>query len=146
MQAPPRYQASDFPRVDRTLKGDRLVTAADRPLARDDHGWKTLGLQCVGRADAQDRATARRRRRRPCLARPELQAALNAPPLPQYDISLSLEAQPLDDLKEAPEPIAIEPAPSRDGFSVKTASLFFGSSSLGGSPEASKAGSPARSR
>src|SRR6266851_825409 len=27
VQAPPRYQASDFPKVDRTLKGDRLVTA-----------------------------------------------------------------------------------------------------------------------
>src|SRR6202041_3665979 len=26
-QPPPRYQASDFPKVDRTLKGDRLVTA-----------------------------------------------------------------------------------------------------------------------
>src|SRR5277367_2664652 len=25
-QPPPRYQASDFPKVDRTLKGDRLVT------------------------------------------------------------------------------------------------------------------------
>src|SRR6267143_5166099 len=25
-QAPARYQASDFPKVDRTLKGDRLVT------------------------------------------------------------------------------------------------------------------------
>src|SRR6266700_4129118 len=24
-QAPPRYQAADFPKVDRTLKGDRLV-------------------------------------------------------------------------------------------------------------------------
>src|SRR5450432_3053388 len=27
MQPPPRYQASDFPKVDRTLKGDRLVNA-----------------------------------------------------------------------------------------------------------------------
>src|ERR1700684_1461756 len=27
IQTPPRYQASDFPRVDRTLKGDRLVVA-----------------------------------------------------------------------------------------------------------------------
>src|ERR1700674_1514169 len=27
MQTPPRYQASDFPKVDPTLKGDRLVTA-----------------------------------------------------------------------------------------------------------------------
>jgi spore germination cell wall hydrolase CwlJ-like protein len=68
---------------------------------------------------------------------PELQAALSAPPLPQYDVSLSLEAQPLDDLKTAPEAsgIALEPAPSRDGFSVKTASLFFGSTSLGGPAE-----------
>src|SRR5262249_48429802 len=49
--------------------------------------------------------------------------------LTQYDISLSLESQPLDDLKTAPEP-----APSHDdGFNVKTASLFFGASSLGGS-------------
>src|SRR6202166_679837 len=32
-------------------------------------------------------------------------------------------------------PTPLEPAPSRDGFSVKTASLFFGSSSLGGSAE-----------
>ena len=61
---------------------------------------------------------------------------MNAPPLPQYDVSMSLEAQPLDDLKIAPGAAAsaIEPAPLHDGFSVKTASLFFGSSSLGGSP------------
>src|SRR5579859_2361938 len=31
LQTPPRYQASDFPRVDRTLKGDRLVVTV--PLA-----------------------------------------------------------------------------------------------------------------
>ena len=30
---------------------------------------------------------------------PELQEALSAPPLAQYDVSMSLEAQPLDDLK-----------------------------------------------
>src|SRR6202040_3070665 len=62
--------------------------------------------------------------------------ALRAPPLPQYDVSMSLEAQPLDDLKTAPDAaIALEAAPSHDGFNVKTASLFFGSSSLGGSVE-----------
>src|SRR3982074_1686937 len=33
MQAPPRYQASDFPKVDRTLKGDRLVVSAPEPAA-----------------------------------------------------------------------------------------------------------------
>jgi spore germination cell wall hydrolase CwlJ-like protein len=50
---------------------------------------------------------------------------------------MSLESQPLDDLKTAPDTaaIALEPAPSRDGFSVKTASLFFGSSSLGAPAE-----------
>src|SRR3569833_1387573 len=34
LQTPPRYQASDFPRVDRTLKGDRLAAAA--PTAPSD--------------------------------------------------------------------------------------------------------------
>ena len=60
-----------------------------------------------------------------------MQEALSAPPLPQYDVSLSLEAQPLDDLKAAPgcrTGSAAIAAPSRDGFSVKTASLFFGTS------------------
>src|SRR5262249_551996 len=31
LQTPPRYQAADFPRVDRTLKGDRLATATPAP-------------------------------------------------------------------------------------------------------------------
>ena len=145
MQTPPRYQASDFPKVDRTLKGDRLVTApqpetlapADKGPGLEDpsapnasvFGAKTAAAPVEGRAPSAAPGRA--------SLDPELQAALNAPPLPQYDISLSLEAQPLDDLKEAPPPseMAIEPAPSRDGFNVKTASLFFGSSSLGGAVE-----------
>jgi spore germination cell wall hydrolase CwlJ-like protein len=139
MQTPPRYQASDFPKVDRTLKGDRLVTApvaqpgtpapAAPALEEPSASNASVAGAKTATAPVDDRAPP------PAMGHasldPELQAALNAPPLPQYDISLSLEAQPLDDLKEAPE-IAIEPAPSRDGFSVKTASLFFGSSSLGG--------------
>ena len=135
-QAPPRYQPSDFPKVDRTLKGDRLVMArpetpapANAAPALEDPstsnasvaGAKTAAVPAAERAPLD----------------PELQAALSAPPLAQYDISMSLEAQPLDDLKVAPDATAIplEPAPSRDGFSVKTASLFFGSSSLGASAE-----------
>src|SRR3978361_2329486 len=31
VQPPPRYQAADFPKVDRTMKGDRLVVAAPVP-------------------------------------------------------------------------------------------------------------------
>src|SRR5712671_5809499 len=37
VQAPPRYQASDFPKVDRTLKGDRLVLIPPQPAAPADH-------------------------------------------------------------------------------------------------------------
>jgi spore germination cell wall hydrolase CwlJ-like protein len=138
MQTPPRYQASDFPRVDRTLKGDRLVTSSVVPAVKEP-GLEDPSASNASVAGAKTAAAPADDRAPPSAANhvsldPELQAALNAPPLPQYDISLSLEAQPLDDLKEAPEAsgIAIEPALSRDGFNVKTASLFFGSSSLGG--------------
>jgi len=132
---PPRYQASDFPKVDRTLKGDRLVrvppeTAAPVP-ALEDPSASNASVAGAKTAAAAPPAAGR------APLDPELQEALNAPPLAQYDISMSLEARPLDDLKVARDasPIPLEPAPSRDGFSVKTASLFFGSSSLGGPAE-----------
>jgi spore germination cell wall hydrolase CwlJ-like protein len=46
---------------------------------------------------------------------------------------MSLEAQPLDDSRVAPGAVSIplEPGRPHDGFSVKTASLFFGGNSLG---------------
>jgi spore germination cell wall hydrolase CwlJ-like protein len=128
-QTPPRYQASEFPKVDRTLKGDRLVSAppaAAPPL--EDPSASNASVAGAKTADAVPPAE-----RAPLD--PELQAALSDPPLAQYDVSMSLESQPLDDLKAAPDAIPLEPAPSRDGFSVKTASLFFGSSSLGGAAE-----------
>jgi hypothetical protein len=124
MQAPPRYQASDFPKVDRTLKGDRL--AAVKPEltapAPSNEDPSTSNASVMGAKTAAA-----------IPLDPELAEALKAPPLPQYDVSMSLEAQPLDDLKGAPDNavLAVEPAPPHDGFSVKTASLFFGSSSLG---------------
>ena len=135
-QAPPRYQPSDFPKVDRTLKGDRLVIAPPGPVppaaaspSNEDPSTSNASVRGAKTAvmPPADGTTLD----------PELQAALSAPPLPQYDVSLSLEAQPLEDLKTAPETSAIarEPAPPRDGFSVKTASLFFGSTSLGGAAE-----------
>jgi spore germination cell wall hydrolase CwlJ-like protein len=135
---PPRYQASDFPKVDRTLKGDRLVTTrpetaapADAAPALEDPSASNASVAGAKTAAAAPLAAER------TPLDPELQEALNAPPLAQYDISMSLEARPLDDLKVARDasPIPLEPAPSRDGFSVKTASLFFGSSSLGGPAE-----------
>jgi spore germination cell wall hydrolase CwlJ-like protein len=136
MLVPPRYQASDFPKVDRTLKGDRLVIVPPQPAApvntapsSEDPSTSNASVRGAKTAAAPpvDRAPLD----------PELQEALSAPALAQYDVAMSLEAQPLDDLKAGPDAstLPLEPAPSRDGFSVKTASLFFGSTSLGGSIE-----------
>src|SRR5664279_2036595 len=122
--APPRYQASDFPKVDRTLKGDRLVTAppeaapapADAAPAIEDPS--TSNASVVGAKTAETVPVVA-----PGAALdPELAEALSAPPLPQYDVSMSLESQPLDDLKTAPDAIPLESTPSHDGFNVKTAS------------------------
>jgi hypothetical protein len=137
-QPPPRYQASDFPKVDRTLKGDRLVSAPPPDTAVPTEAAPANEDPSTSNASVRGAKTAAiipSSERLPLD--PELAEALNAPPLPQYDVSMSLEAQPLDDLKAAPDTaaIALEPTPSRDGFSVKTASLFFGSSSLGGPAE-----------
>jgi spore germination cell wall hydrolase CwlJ-like protein len=143
LQAPPRYQASDFPKVDRTLKGDRLVKAPPPEAAAPADGAPNANapaLEAPSTSNASVRG-AKTSEAAPTGDRlpldPELAEALSAPPLPQYDVSMSLEAQPLGDLKVAPDAaaIALEPAPSRDGFSVKTASLFFGSSSLGAPAE-----------
>jgi spore germination cell wall hydrolase CwlJ-like protein len=139
-QAPPRYEASDFPTVNRALKGDRLVAPpaptpeaaqpADRGPALEDPSTSNASVPHAKTVAA------------PPLERapldPELQAAMSAPPLRQYqlsryDVSMSLEAHPIDDLR--PEPATSEPARRGDNFNIKTASLFFGNGSLGGSFE-----------
>jgi spore germination cell wall hydrolase CwlJ-like protein len=139
IQTPPRYQASDFPKVDRTLKGDRLIVAppapeatapADAAPAKNDPAASSPNVAGAKSADST-RPAAR------APLDPELAEAMSAPPLPQYDVSLSLEAQPLHDLKNsgrkasAFEGGSSEGSSSQDGFSVKTASLFFGAQSLG---------------
>jgi spore germination cell wall hydrolase CwlJ-like protein len=165
---PPRYQAADFPTVDRTLKGDRLVTApppeaaaplpaaapgnalpmdaatpaapADHPPELEDPATSNASVRGAKTTEATPSDAAADH---PALD-PELQAALRAPPLPQYDGSMSLEAQPLGDLKGVADAAAmpLETAPSRDGFSFKTASLFFGSSSLGAPAEGMESWQP----
>jgi spore germination cell wall hydrolase CwlJ-like protein len=119
------------------LKGDRLVIAPPETFA-PANAAPSLENPSTSNASVRGAKTAAAA---PSAGKapldPELQEALRAPPLAQYDVSMSLEAQPLDDLKSAPDasPLALDPAPSRDGFSVKTASLFFGSSSLGAPAE-----------
>jgi hypothetical protein len=142
---PPRYQASDFPKVDRTLKGDRLAVAPPQPAeaatpteaapANQDPSTSNASVKGMKTASLPPAAD-------PAPLDPELEEALSAPPLPQYtsplpqyDVSLSLEADPLDDLKSAPSAhaAAVNPPAPRDAFSFKTSNLFFGSSL--GSPE-----------
>ncbi|ABE64233.1 cell wall hydrolase, SleB [Nitrobacter hamburgensis X14] len=127
---PPRYRASDFPKVDRRLKGDRLTIAAPAAPSAAPLGSPPLD-PATSNASVAGAKTATAAE--PAALDPELAEALQAPPLPQYDISLSLEARPLDDLKRHNEAddAAIDPQPSTDGFSIKTASLYFGGSSLG---------------
>jgi spore germination cell wall hydrolase CwlJ-like protein len=136
---PPRYHAADFPKVDRTLKGDRLVipppatetaVPTGRPPSTEDPATSNSSVRgAKTAAKTADKAPSGER----APLDPELQAALSAPPLAQFDPSL--EARPQDVLKTVPETrdAARTPAPPRDGFSVKTSSLFFGSSL--GSPE-----------
>jgi Cell Wall Hydrolase len=133
VQAPPRYQPSDFPKVDRTLKGDRLVLVPPAPAAPASAAPANEDPSTSNASVRGAKTAAAIPARKPAPLDPELAEALSAPPLVQYDVSMSLEAQSSDDLKVAPgaASIALEPAPSRDGFSVKTASLFFGRSSIG---------------
>ena len=128
LRAPQRYQASEFPKVDRTLKGDRLLprsvvpapesaAPAGKPSPPADpatsngsvFGAKTAAAPSAGKAPLD----------------PELQEALSAPPLTQY------EASPAD-AKSASDAIGLSSPLHDDGLNVKTASLFFGASSLGG--------------
>jgi spore germination cell wall hydrolase CwlJ-like protein len=137
LQAPPRYQASDYPKVNRTLKGDRLVklpppesvAPPDSAPALENPSTPNASVRGEKTADAAPSDS------HPALD-PELQEALNAPPLeqyrepalPQYDISLSLEAHPFDDLKTPSDAAALQGEVSHDSFTVQTASLYFGSS------------------
>jgi spore germination cell wall hydrolase CwlJ-like protein len=149
LQAPPRYQSSDFPKVDRTLKGDRLVVAPpvyiEPETGRPDETPSTLENPSTSNASVRGAKTAMAPApvdaRKKLLLDQERRAARTPPPLPQYtanalpkyDISLSLEAKPLDHLKNSPNAIQVEPSRLGDSFNIKTASLFFGNSSLGGS-------------
>ncbi len=149
LQAPPRYQAADFPKVDRALKGDRLATVTPAPAemaappaapALEDPATSNssvFGARTAELPQAMSPESA-------AALDPELQEAMRAPPLPQYanppkagDNALSFAAQPLAALKQAT--IA---APPRDPFSVKTSNLFFGSSSLGGNIESIESWQP----
>ncbi|MBR0777481.1 cell wall hydrolase [Bradyrhizobium diazoefficiens] len=148
LQTPQRYQAADFPRVDRSLKGDRLATVSPAPGAaapdaapvQEDPATSNssvFGAKTVSLPPAMSPESA-------AALDPELAEAMSAPPLPQYssapqasDSARSFAVQPLEALKRA-----TSVAPPRDPFSVKTSNLFFGSSSLGGNAESIESWQP----
>ncbi|MGY4330540.1 hypothetical protein ACVWWG_004957 [Bradyrhizobium sp. LB7.2] len=91
LQAPPRYQASDFPKVDRSMKGDRLamITPTQAPEAsaptaapaQEDPATSNssvFGAKTVALPQAMSPESA-------AALDPELAEALRAPPLPQYN-------------------------------------------------------------
>ncbi|SFP42220.1 Cell Wall Hydrolase [Bradyrhizobium sp. Ghvi] len=153
LQAPARYQASDFPKVDRALKGDRLAIATPAPppgtvapAAPPAENPATSNSSVFGAKTAELAAPQPQAMSPESAAAldPELQEAMRAPPLAQYanppkadDVALSFAVQPVNALKQA-----TSAAPSRDPFSVKTSSLFFGSSSLGGAAESIESWEP----
>ena len=151
LQAAPRYQASDFPKVDRSMKGDRLATItpteapetaapAAAPAQQDPatSNSSVFGAKTAALPQPMSPESA-------AALDPELQEALRAPPLPQYsnpprasDAARRLATAPLEALKRTTAPTT----PVRDPFSVKTSNLFFGSSSLGGNLESIESWQP----
>ena len=136
------WQKSDFPKVVRSSKGDRLplyvpevaAPAAAPQQPEQDQPNSNASVRGAKTAEAAPENPA------PNNAAPldaELEAALNAPRLPQYESSVSLQDIPADHPLNAKPPVgteesvAAEAAPNRDGFSFQTATLFFGNSSLG---------------
>ena len=124
------YQASEFPKVDRTMKGDRLVAApAVAPSDPTDSFPTHQSVMGAKSATSEPASNA--------PLDPELAEALNAPPLHPADVPLALDIDPLNDARTPVEGIVAgtAPAPAKDGFAVQTANLFFSSSSLGASFE-----------
>jgi spore germination cell wall hydrolase CwlJ-like protein len=129
---------SDFPKVVRSSKGDRLpvrvpevAAPAIAPQPAQDQPNSNASVRGAKTADAGPAAD---------VAEPldtELEAALNAPRLQQYDAAASLQGLPANHpLNAVPattgdDSATAEPEPGRDGFSFQTATLFFGNSSLG---------------
>ncbi|MES1149576.1 MAG: cell wall hydrolase, partial [Bradyrhizobium guangdongense] len=147
MQTPLRYQASDFPKVDRTLKGDRLATVTPQPAPAETSVPSAPAVQDPATSNSSvfgaktAEAPASFSSPESAALDPELQEALRAPPLPQYAPAPSrseaaLGAQPRAEVKPA------DAVPPRDPFSVKTSNLFFGSSSLGGNVESIESWQP----
>jgi spore germination cell wall hydrolase CwlJ-like protein len=119
-------QASDYPSVMRAAKGDRL------PMAVPPAHSVSPESQNAPAGDAKPAAE------NASASEPldqELQEALNSPRLPQYDAPKPDDAVLDENALAALHATSSHAVAPRDPFTVKTASLFFGSSALGDSGE-----------
>jgi spore germination cell wall hydrolase CwlJ-like protein len=124
LQPPTSYQASDFPTVDRALKGDRLAIFQPGQTEPADATPEPDESNVPNVAGAK---TAEHAPGAAVPLDPELAEALTSEPLPQYGGELDpSQAKPAD---------SAAAVPPRDPFTFKTSSLFFGSGSLGGPEE-----------
>lgn len=126
-----------FPRVDRTGKGDRLPLAEDETAAPETPEPSVSAPPAVMSPGIKTKTamlppkTAPRAAREQAPLDPELEAALKAEPLPQYEDSTA--DTPFGTLKEPADDMqaSLDPQPEIDGFIVKNSSLFFGQGALG---------------
>lgn len=121
----------EFPKVVRALKGDRLPVRAPEAAAP---GIPVQPAQEPANSSAPV-MNAKTAEAAPAAAPldAELEAALHAPHLPQYEAAAAHELpadHPLN--AAAADDAAVDtPRPARDPFTFHTASLFFGNDSLG---------------
>lgn len=138
-------KSADFPVVVRTNKGDRLPVVAPAPEQPAAAAPSHDEITPADNASVRGAKTAEKSAETAPASAPEtqaqldeeLQAALDAPQLPQYDPAKGENSGALDDtalaaLHAAPDgSVAPIEAIPFDPFAVKTSSLFFGNSSLG---------------
>jgi len=123
-------EPSDYPVVNRSLKGPRLAlptpdsAATPEPL---ESGPEAVPPAGDALAAAPDEATLPETG----ALDAELEEALKAPPLPQYDEASADEPTAAHaDGDAAPFAPSHHPSHHQDGFSIKTVGLYFGTNSL----------------
>ena len=131
-------QKSDFPKVLRSSKGDRLPVRT-RPVTTEAAPVEPVQNQP---ADTSAPVAGAKTAAAPSTHAPldaELEAALNSPRLPQYDAAGTLQALPKNHPLNATAPAANEAASGEatptDSFSFQTSSRYFGNSDFGPSGE-----------
>jgi spore germination cell wall hydrolase CwlJ-like protein len=150
-----RLERSDFPAVNREHKGDRLPAAEQveqlPPILWADGSMSPGSLGMEAGAPVADPtmpqgphqlsdASAAPASPSPAPANenaavvpldPELEAALKDAPLPQYDISMSLEDHPFGETRSDGESSKSASSWTDENFAAQTTRLYFGRSSIG---------------